>query len=334
MSSMDEQGLEDAAILLMSLGEEQAAEIFKHLDPKEVQHLGETMARLKTVSRERVQNVLTRFSTDVADTSSLVEDTDAYVKSVLRKALGDDKAKLLIDRILQGNDMSGIESLKWMEPAAVAELLHDEHPQIIATILVHLGTEQAAGVLQQLEEARRNEVTVRIATLDSVQPVALRDLNEVMSKVFSGSEKLCKSTLGGIKPAADLINMLGNGADTAVLDYIAEVDSELAQQIMESMFVFEDVGKIDDRGIQALLTEVSTDSLVVALKGADPELRDKILRNMSSRAADALREELELRGPMRLSEVEAEQKIILQTVRRLSEEGTIVLGGGGDDAFV
>lgn len=334
MSSMDEQGLEDSAILLMSLGEEQAAEIFKHLDPKEVQHLGETMARLKTVSRERVQNVLTRFSTDVADTRSLVEDTDAYVKSVLRKALGDDKAKLLIDRILQGNDMSGIESLKWMEPAAVAELLHDEHPQIIATILVHLGTEQAAGVLQQLEEARRNEVTVRIATLDSVQPVALRDLNEVMSKVLSGSEKLRKSRLGGIKPAADLINMLGNGADTAVLDYIAEVDSELAQQIMESMFVFEDVGKIDDRGIQALLTEVSTDSLVVALKGADPELRDKILRNMSSRAADALREELELRGPIRLSEVEAEQKIILQTVRRLSEEGTIVLGGGGDDAFV
>lgn len=334
MSSMDEQGLEDSAILLMSLGEEQAAEIFKHLDPKEVQHLGETMARLKTVSRERVQNVLTRFSTDVADTRSLVEDTDAYVKSVLRKALGDDKAKLLIDRILQGNDMSGIESLKWMEPAAVAELLHDEHPQIIATILVHLGTEQAAGVLQQLEEARRNEVTVRIATLDSVQPVALRDLNEVMSKVLSGGEKLRKSRLGGIKPAADLINMLGNGADTAVLDYIAEVDSDLAQQIMESMFVFEDVGKIDDRGIQALLTEVSTDSLVVALKGADPELRDKILRNMSSRAADALREELELRGPIRLSEVEAEQKIILQTVRRLSEEGTIVLGGGGDDAFV
>ena len=232
MSSMDEQGLEDSAILLMSLGEEQAAEIFKHLDPKEVQHLGETMARLKTVSRERVQNVLTRFSTDVADTSSLVEDTDAYVKSVLRKALGDDKAKLLIDRILQGGDVSGIESLKWIDPKSVAELLRNEHPQIAAAILVHIGYDQAAAVLECFSERQRNEVVIRIATLDGVQPMALKDLNEVMSKVLAGSEKLRKSSLGGIKPAAEIINMMTTLSETAVLDYIAEVDSDLAQQIM------------------------------------------------------------------------------------------------------
>lgn len=332
--SMNEQGLEDSAILLMSLGEEQAAEIFKHLDPKEVQHLGETMARLKTVSRDRVENVLTRFSTDVADTSSLVEDAGEYVKSVLRKALGNDKANLLIDRILQGSDVSGIESLRWIDPVSVAELLRNEHPQIIATILVHLGADQASTVLQQFGERQRNEVTIRIATLDGVQPLALKDLNEVMSKVLSGSEKLRKTTLGGVKPAAEIINMMGSAIETSVLDYITEVDGELAQQIMDNMFVFDDVGKIDDRGIQTLLTEVSSDSLVVALKGADPELRDKILRNMSARAADALREELELRGPIRLSEVEAEQKAVLQIVRRLADEGQIVLAGGDDDEFV
>ncbi|ABM93528.1 flagellar motor switch protein FliG [Methylibium sp. Pch-M] len=331
---MDAQGLEDAAILLMSIGEEEAAEVFKHLAPKEVQRLGETIAKMKSVPRERFEQVLERFTGDAADTSMLVSDTDEYVKAVLRKALGDDKANLLIDRILQGGDVSGIESLKWMDPNSVAELLRNEHPQIVAAILVHLEFDQAAEVLKEFTERQRNEVMVRVATLDGIQPSALKDLNEVMGKVLAGGERMKKSMMGGVKPAAEIINMMGSAIETSVLDYIREADSDLAQKIMDNMFTFDDLQKIDDRGIQALLKEVQTESLVVALKGAPPELRDRILANMSTRAAETLREDLESRGPVRVSEVEAEQKEMLKIVRRLADEGQIVLGGGGDDQFL
>ena len=331
---MDDQGLEDSAILLMSLGEEEAAEVFKHLAPKEVQRLGETIAKLKTVSRERVEQVLARFTSDAGETSMLVGDTDEYVKSVLRKALGDDKANLLIDRILQGGDVSGIESLKWMDPASVAELLRNEHPQIVAAILVHLEFDQAADVLKNFTERQRNEVMVRVATLDGIQPSALKDLNEVMGKVLAGGERMKKSMMGGVKPAAEIINMMGSAIETSVLDYIREADGDLAQKIMDNMFTFDDLLKVDDRGIQALLKEVQSESLIVALKGATPELREKIFTNMSTRAAETLREDLESRGPVRVSEVEAEQKEMLKIVRRLADEGQIVLSGGGDDQFL
>lgn len=331
---MDEQGLEDAAILLMSLGEEQAAEVFKHLAPKEVQRLGETIAKLRTVSRERVDSVLTRFDSDSGEHSMLVSDTNEYVKSVLRKALGDDKANLLIDRILQGSDVSGIESLKWMDAGSVAELLRNEHPQIVAAILVHLDFDQASSVLKQFTERQRNEVLIRIATLDGIQPTALKDLNEVMSRVLAGGDRLKKASMGGAKTAAEIINMMGSSVETSVLDYIREADGDLAQKIMDNMFTFDDLMKVDDKGIQALLREVQSESLIIALKGATPELREKVFKNMSSRAAETLREDLESRGPVRLSEVEAEQKELLKTVRRLADEGQIVLGGGGDDEFV
>jgi len=331
---VDEQGLEDAAILLMSIGEEEAAEVFKHLAPKEVQRLGETIAKMKSVPRDRFESVLARFDSSAADTSMLVADTDEYVKSVLRKALGDEKANLLIDRILQGGDVSGIESLKWMDPASVAELLRNEHPQIVAAILVHLDFDQSADILKQFTERQRNEVMVRVATLDGIQPSALKDLNEVMSKVLAGGDRMKKSMMGGVKPAAEIINMMGSSIETSVLDYIREADGDLAQKIMDNMFTFEDMLKVDDKGIQLVLKEVQSESLVIALKGAPPELRDKILGNMSSRAAETLKEDLESRGPVRVSEVEAEQKEMLKIVRRLADEGQIVLGGGGDDQFL
>jgi flagellar motor switch protein FliG len=332
--SMDDQGVEDAAILLMSLGEEEAAEVFKHLAPKEVQRLGETIARMKAISKERVDGVLDKFTAIAGDQSLLVADTDEYVKTVLRKALGDDKANLLIDRILQGSDISGIESLKWMDATSVAELLRNEHPQIVAAILVHLDHDQASQVLKVFTERQRNEVLVRIATLDGIQPSALKDLNEVMSKVLAGGDKLRKASLGGVKTAAEILNMLGGSIETSVLDYIREADNELAQKIMDNMFTFDDLEKLDDKGIQSLLREVQSESLVIALKGASPELREKIFRNMSTRAAETLREDLDSRGPVRLSEVEAEQKELLKTVRRLADEGQIVLAGGADDQFV
>ena len=333
-ASMDDQGLESAAILLMSLGEEEAAEVFKHLAPKEVQRLGETIAGMKSVTRDRVESVLDEFEKVAGSESMLVPDNNEYVKSVLRRALGDDKANLLIDRILQGSDVSGIESLKWMDAQSVTELLRNEHPQIVAAILVHLEFDQAADVLKLFTERQRNEVMVRIATLDGIQPTALRDLNEVMSKVLSGGDRGKKSGLGGAKTAAEILNMLGSAAESSVLDFVREADSDLAQKIMDNMFTFDDVEKIDDKGIQALMKEVQSESLVIALKGATPALRDKIFKNMSSRAAETLKEDLDSRGPVRLSEVESEQKEMLKIVRRLVDEGQIVLAGGGDEQFV
>ena len=333
MSQTD--GLQDAAILMMSLGEHEASEVFKHLSPKEVQKLGEAIAKTKSITRERVDDVIVRFTGVAAAHSLLVSDSGDYVRSVLKRALGDDKAALLIDRILQGGDVSGIESLKWMDPASVGELLRNEHPQIVAAILVHLDFDQAADVLKFFTERQRNEVMLRVATMEGIQPSALKDLNEVLFKVLAGGDKVRKSSLGGVKTAAEMINLLGTAIEGAVIESIRNHDPDLAQKIMDKMFVFDDVMKLDDKSIQMVLKEVASDVLIVALKGAQPELKEKIISNMSSRAAETLREDLESRGPMRLSEVEAQQKEILKTVRRLADEGTIVIGGGGaDDAMV
>ena len=331
---MDEQGLNDAAIFLMSLGDEEASEVFKHFSPTEVQKLGEAIARMRSVSRDKVDEVINKFTNAAAAQSLLVSDTSDYVRSVLRRALGDDKASLLIDRILQGGDVSGIESLKWMDPLSVAELLRGEHPQIIAAILVHLEYEQSAAVLKQFTERQRSEVMLRVATLEGIQPIALKDLNEVLFKVLAGGDKIRKTSLGGVKTAAEIINLLGSNIESSVLESIGSHDPELAQKIMDKMFVFEHMVKLDDRSIQIVLREVASETLIVALKGASSELMDKFLNNMSKRASASLREDLEARGPLRLSEVEEQQKEIIKIVRRLADEGQVVIGGGADDSFV
>lgn len=331
---MDDEGLTNAAILLMTLGEEEAAEVFKFLSPKEVQRLGEKIANLKTVSREKVDQVLERFTQEASSQSSLVADTDEYVKAVLRKALGEDKASLLIDRILQGSDVTGIESLKWMDAGSVAELIRNEHPQIVASILVHLDREHAGSVLGHFQERLRNDVLLRVATLDGIQPNALKELNDVLSKVLGSGDKLKKTALGGVKTAAEIINLMGTSLETATLDAIREHDPELAQRIMDKMFTFDDLVKLEDRAIQMVLKEIQTDSLVVALKGASGELRERVFKNMSQRAAETLKEDLEAKGPVRVSDVEAEQKEILKVVRRLAEEGQIVIASGTEDSFV
>jgi flagellar motor switch protein FliG len=327
-------GVEDAAILLMAIGEECAAEVFKHLLPREVQKLGETIARLSAVPKERYENALDKLNQLADESGILLPDSDAYVRAVLKRALGEEKANLLIDRILQGNDVTGIESLKWMDPQSVAELLRNEHPQIVSAILVHLETAQSSEILRHFSDRQRNEVLIRIATLDSIQPMALKDLNEVLSKMLSGGDRARKNRYGGVKAAAEVLNQLGTSIETNVLDYVRDNDADLAQKIMDNMFSFDDIVKLDDRSIQALLREVQMDSLVIALKGATPELRATIFRNMSTRAATTLQEDLEARGPIRVSEVETEQKEMLKTVRRLVDEGQIQLPGGGDDQFV
>ncbi len=329
-----EDGIEKAAILLVSLGEEQAAEVLKHLGPREVQKIGHAMAALKSVPRTRVETVLDDFNKTAQESAAMHVDSDAYVRSVLTKALGDDKASNLISRILQGGDTAGIEGLKWMDAPTVADLIKNEHPQIIATILVHLDHDQASDILNQFTERLRNDVVLRIATLEGIQPAALKELNDVMMRILSGSSNIKKAAMGGIRPVAEILNFMGSANETAVVDAIREYDPDLAQKILDEMFVFENLNDLDDRSIQLLLREIQSDSLILAMKGASPELREKIFKNMSQRAAEMLREDLEARGPVRLSEVEAEQKEILKIVRRLADEGQIVLGGSGGEQMV
>lgn len=334
MAGFDESGTLDAAVLLLALGEETAAEVFKHLSPKEVQCLGEVMARTQYTTKDHVNQVLERFHAKASQQSTLVHDANAYVREVLRRALGADKAGMLIDRIMQGSDVTGIESLRWMDAPSVAELVRNEHPQIVASILVHLEREQASAILLQLTEELRADVVLRIATLDGIQPNALKELNEALSRVLSGGDQMTRSRLGGSKTAAEIINYLGGSAEGALLDSIREEDPDLAQAIEDQMFTFDDLIDLDDKAIQLLLREIQSEELIIALKGADQPLRDKIFKNMSQRAAETVREDLEAKGPVKLSEVEARHKEILKTVRRLAEEGQIAVGGGGGDEFV
>jgi len=331
---MDDQGLERSAILLLTLGEELAAEVFKHLSPKEVHRIGEAMTRVRTVPRERVGEVLDRFQAEAGNNSSLVADNDEYVKAVLRKALGEERAGLLINRILQGSDTSGIEGLKWMDSESVAELVRNEHPQIIASILVHLERDHAGEILAKLAPRVRSEVVVRIATLDSIQPNALRELNDVLSHVLAGADKLKKAALGGSKVAAEILNGVGSKLEGELIESVREIDDGLAQSIQDQMFTFDDLVKLDDRAIQSVLREVANDGLVIALKGASADVREKVLRNMSQRAAEGLREDLESRGPVRVADVEAQQREILRIIRKLADAGEIAIGSGSEDAFV
>ncbi|MFA7606784.1 MAG: flagellar motor switch protein FliG [Rhodocyclaceae bacterium] len=332
--STPEEGLEKSALLLLTLGSDEASEVLKHMGPREVQKLGMAMATLPPQPRSRVESVIDEMEAHCAEGAPIEADQE-HIRQMLTKALGDERAGHILARILNGSDTAGIESLKWMDAATAADLIRNEHPQIIATILVHLEFDQAGEILKYFSDRLRNDVVLRIATLDGVQPVALKELNDALTRMLAGATTSKKAAMGGVRHVAEILNFVGAASETAVLDNVREYDPDLAQKILDEMFVFENLMDIDNRGIQTLLREVQSDSLVIALKGAAPELREKIFQNMSQRAAEMLREDLEAKGPVRLSEVEAEQKEILKTVRRLAEEGQIMLGGkGGDDAFV
>lgn len=327
-------GIEKSAIFLMTIGESEAAEVLKYLEPKEVQKISSAMMTLKNPGREQIEQVFHDFLVSASSKTTVGMDSNAYIRGMLIKALGDDKAAGLLDRIMHNSDASGIESLKWMDPGAVAEMLGNEHPQIIATILVHLAPDQAADILKMLVERTRNDVLLRISTLDGVQPVALLELNDVLGKLMAGGATGKKILKGGVTTAAEILNFMGATLEAEMMENVRNYDPDLAQKIEDKMFVFENIMDIDDRGIQLILREVQSESLIIALKGTNEELHEKIFKNMSQRAAEMMREDLESKGPVRLSEVESNQKEILKIVRRLSDEGQIVLGGKGEEAYV
>jgi flagellar motor switch protein FliG len=328
-------GAERAAILLMTLGESEAAQVLKHMGAKDVQKIGSAMAQMQNISRDEVSVVIHGFTTELEGQTSLGIGADEYVRKVLVNALGEDKASNLIDRILLGRNSKGLESLKWMDARAVAEMIRMEHPQIISIVLAYLDADQSAEVLAVLPENMRADIIMRIATMDGIQPAALTELDEVLEKQFSGNANTGKtSALGGAKIAANIMNFVDSTRQNAMIEVIRKTDEQLSERIQDMMFVFDNLNEIDDRGLQELLRSVPSDRLVLALKGADPNLRDKIFRNMSQRAAEMMRDDLEAKGPVKLSDVEGAQKEILTIARKLAEAGTIALGGSGGEQYV
>jgi len=326
--------LDKAAVFLLSLGGSDAAAILKHMGPKEVQRVGSAMAGLRAVHREQVQEVMGDFIEVVSDQTGLGVGADGYIRTMLTQALGEDKANGLVDRILLGGNTSGLDSLKWMEPRAVADVIRFEHPQIQAIVVAYLDPDMAAEVVGYFDHKVRLDVLLRVASLNTVQPSALKELNEILEKQFAGNSNTTRANMGGIKRTADIMNFLESSTESQLIEAIREMDEDLSTKIEDLMFVFDNLSEVDDRGIQALLREVSSEVLIIALKGADESIKDKFLRNMSKRASELLQDDLEAKGPVRISEVEAAQKEILTIARRMADAGEIMLGGKGGEEMV
>ncbi len=333
-AAMNRPGVEQAAILLLTLGEQDAAQVLRHLGAKDVQRVGQAMAQLTGVSREEVSLVLGRFATRVEQQTSVGVNSDEYVRKVLNEALGTERAGGVIDRILRGRSSRGLEAVKWMEPRAVAGMLRNEHPQVIAIVLSYLDAEQAALVLGALPQEIQPDVIVRVASLDGVQPAALNELDEALEKQFTGKSMSKASGFGGPKAAAEILNLVGVASEGRIIEEVAKTNADLSQKLQDLMFIFDDLISIDDRGMQELLREIPGDKLIIALKATTEEMKDKFFKNMSERASQMLKDDLEAKGPVKLSEVEAAQKEIIVTARRMADEGKVQLGGKGGEEYV
>ena len=328
------EGVDKAAILLLSLTEDDAAQILKHLEPKQVQKLGTAMAQIDDMTQGKITSVHKHFIEEIQNYSTIGFQSTDFVKRALTSALGEDKAANLIDQILMGSGAKGLDSLKWMDSKQVASIIRNEHPQIQTIVMSYLDAEQSAEILSQFPEKVRLDLMMRVANLEEVQPAALQELNEIMEKQFAGQAGTQAAKMGGLKSAANIMNYLDTNIEGQLMDAIREQDEEMSQQIQDLMFVFDNLIDVDDRAIQTILREVQQDALLKAIKGADAELKEKITKNMSKRAAEMLLDDLEAMGPVRISEVEAAQKEILSVARRLADAGEIMLGGGGGDEFL
>jgi flagellar motor switch protein FliG len=333
-STENMKGVDRAAILMLALGEKDAATVLAHMGPKEVQDLGSAMAGLHNVSTAEMESVMNSFVSTLGTQTALGMNSDEYIRNVMTQALGQDKAGNVIDRILLGRNSKGLEQLKWMDPRSIAEVIRYEHPQIIAIVMSFLDPDQAAEVLSEFQDRVRTDIIMRIATLDGIQPAALQELDQILDNQFSGTSNVKSASLGGIKAAADILNLVEGTIESQIMEQVEGVDQELAQEIQDNMFTFENLIDIDDRGFQTLLREIASDQLLLALRGADEALKEKIFKNMSQRASEMLKDDLEAAPPARLSDVEAAQKEILQVTRRLADAGEINLGGSGGEEFI
>jgi len=327
-------GIERAAILLLGMGEENAAEVLKHLEPRQVQKVGMAISALTNVSKHKMQTVLSDFLTAVEDQTSLTVDAEDYLRTVLISALGEEKAMPFIDRILVSDKDSGLNRLKWLDARLISDVIRNEHPQIIATILIHLDSEQSAEVVSYFATEKRAEVLLRMCTIDSIKPEAISELGHVIEKQLSGQKVNKTTSTGGVKTVADVINYLDGSMEEEVLTKLNEWDQDLCDKIKDKMFVFENLIDMDNRSVQTLLRDVTTEQLMLALKGSTEPVKEKIFSNMSKRASDLLRDDLEMQGPVKISDVEKSQKDILAIARSLAEEGKIALGAKGGEEMI
>ncbi|MBT3308741.1 MAG: flagellar motor switch protein FliG [Gammaproteobacteria bacterium] len=325
-------GIERTAVLLMAVGEDSAATILKNMDPPEVQELGLAMSQLKNVTTDELRGVLGAFIKDTQGITAMGMNSDDYIRNVLSKTMGADKADSLLNRMSLGAN-KGLEALKWMDAGAVSEMIRTEHPQVIAVVLNFLESEHAAAVIDGFPKRLQTDVMLRLASAEGIQSEALVELNNVFDKVANSSGH-ASNEVGGVSTAANILNFVQGGIDQDILAGIEEVDPDLRQEIEDKMFVFDDLVSVDDRGIQAMLRDIPTEKLAMALKGADDGVKDKFIGNMSKRAADMMVEDMEVMPPMKLSEVEAAQKDIIAVAKKLAEDGTIALGGAGGEEYV
>ena len=321
--------LDKAAILLLSLGKDSAARVLKHLNPREVQQIGSAMTSVENVSHADIHTVMRSFLDELGE-DALGVDPSEYAQSLMADALGDGGGHLM-DAALLGDQVKGLEALKWQHPSTISNMLRNEHPQVVAIVLSYFDSDQAAEVLRGIPERFQAEVIYRIATLTTIQPRALFDLNDVLENASSDGEGGKLASIGGEKRAAEILNLVGSGVDSRILDDISIEHEDVSKAIQDKMFVFDDIGGIDDRGIQVIVAEVPSDILIVALKGADTEIKEKFLSNLSKRQADIMRDDLETGGPVKLSAVEDAQRTIIQTVRRLADEEKVMMPGGGEE---
>ncbi len=327
-------GLEKASVLLMVLGEDIASEVMKYLSPTEVQKLGVSMANTEDLPTEKVKVVAEEFVNEAKGKLAFVGDD--YVKNVLVKALGPDKANSIIERIGQGAETGGIDALRWMDPKLVADILRLEHPQIVALTLAHLEPEQTSEVIQHFPQRLRSDVILRIATMENIAPGAMKELEDVLKSQLTSSTSASMRTrfVGGTKTAAEILNRMDTAIEGAIMADVEKFNVDLAEEIQKQMFVFADLIKVDDRGLQMTLKEVSSEHLVLALKGADDAIKEKFFKNMSERASEMIKEDLESRGPVKLSDVEKAQQEVVRIAKKLAEEGKIIIGGAGEEVVV
>lgn len=323
-------GTERSAILILALGERKAADVLRQMEPKEVQRIGAAMTRLGDINRNQVNAVLAEFGLAVQSDAMLTVGVEDYLRNVMVTALGEQKARGILDRVLDQDDDT-LGNLKWMDPKAIAAVLKDEHPQVVALALASMEQDQAALVLTLLPADQRTDIVNRVATLDELQPGALAEVRAILEQHFYRSADGKSTRVGGVKTAAGIVGRLDPAIGNGVLEELRETDEELEQQIQDNLILFESLVEVDDKGLQAILREITSEVLLVALKGADQVIRDRFFKNMSKRAAEMLREDMQLRGPVRLAEVELAQKEMLSAARRLAESGAIRLGKGGND---
>lgn len=328
-------GAQRAAIFLLGVGEDAAAAIMRHMEPREVQRVGEAMASLSSVSNQQVEEVLREFHSEASAVNPLGIGTPEFTQRVLIQALGEGKARSMLSKVMPGKHQTrGIEALRWMDGGAIADLLDGEHPQIVAIVLASLDDDHAAQVLAALPDPVRREALLRVARLELIDPAAMEELDKVLEKQLGRVRQSSPPrTVNGMSSAAAMLNNVKSDLEATLMESLREADGELSEKVSELMFVFDDLMSLDDRGMQRLIREISVDNLVIALKGVDEAVQEKFFTNMSSRAADMLREDLEAKGPVKLSEVEEAQKEILTVASRLADEGELTLGKG-DDGFV